>query len=82
MTGDHDPGAGDGRFAGPAEHYDRFMGRYAPTLAVALADVAGVRPGMRVLDGCRGRLPDGPFSLEARAWCARGVVAAGVAWSA
>jgi SAM-dependent methyltransferase len=53
MTGDPDPGAGDGRFAAPAEHYDRFMGRYAPTLAVALADAAGVRPGMRVLDvGC------------------------------
>lgn len=41
------------RFAGPAEQYDRFMGRYAPTLADALADAAGVRSGMRVLDvGC------------------------------
>jgi SAM-dependent methyltransferase len=41
------------QFAGPAENYDRFMGRYAPTLAVALADAAGVRAGMRVLDvGC------------------------------
>ena len=41
------------QFAAPAEHYDRFMGRYAPTLAVALADVAGVRTGMRVADiGC------------------------------
>jgi SAM-dependent methyltransferase len=41
------------QFAAPAEHYDRFMGRYAPTLAVALADAAGVKPGMRVLDvGC------------------------------
>jgi hypothetical protein len=37
----------------PAEHYDRFMGRYARTLATALADAAGVRAGMRVLDvGC------------------------------
>jgi SAM-dependent methyltransferase len=37
----------------PAEHYDRFMGRYVPTLAAALADVAGVTSGMRVLDvGC------------------------------
>jgi ubiquinone/menaquinone biosynthesis C-methylase UbiE len=37
------------QFAVPAEHYDRFMGRYAPTLA----DAAGVTPGMRVLDvGC------------------------------
>ena len=41
------------QFAAPAEHYDRFMGRYAPTLAVALADAAGVQPGMRALDvGC------------------------------
>lgn len=41
------------RFAAPAEHYDRFMGRYAPALAAALADTAGVGPGMRVLDvGC------------------------------
>jgi SAM-dependent methyltransferase len=41
------------QFAAPAEQYDRFMGRYTPTLAVALADVAGVKRGMRVLDvGC------------------------------
>jgi ubiquinone/menaquinone biosynthesis C-methylase UbiE len=41
------------QFVAPADHYDRFMGRYAPTLAVALADAAGIAPGMRVLDvGC------------------------------
>ena len=41
------------QFAAPAEHYDRFMGRYAPMLAAALADAAGVGPGMRVADiGC------------------------------
>ncbi len=41
------------QFAAPAEHYDRFMGRYTPSLAVALADAAGVTAGMRVLDvGC------------------------------
>jgi SAM-dependent methyltransferase len=41
------------QFAAPAEHYDRFMGRYAPTLTAALADVADVRPAARVLDvGC------------------------------
>jgi ubiquinone/menaquinone biosynthesis C-methylase UbiE len=41
------------QFVAPAEHYDRFMGRYAPTLAVALADGAGVTAGMRALDvGC------------------------------
>ena len=41
------------QFAAPAEHYDRFMGRYAPTLAAELAEVAQVTPGMRVLDvGC------------------------------
>lgn len=41
------------QFAAPAERYDRFMGRYTRTLAPALADAAGVRAGMRVLDvGC------------------------------
>lgn len=53
------------QFASPAEHYDRFMGRYVPTLAVALADVAGVGPGQSVLDvGC------GPGGLT-RELCAR-----------
>jgi DNA-binding winged helix-turn-helix (wHTH) protein len=41
------------QFAALAEQYDRFMGRYTPTLAVALADATGVAPGMHVLDvGC------------------------------
>ena len=41
------------QFAGAASFYDRFMGRYTPSLAVALADAAGVSDGMRVLDvGC------------------------------
>lgn len=41
------------QFLAPAEHYDRFMGRYTPTLAAAFADFAGVRPGIRVVDvGC------------------------------
>jgi ubiquinone/menaquinone biosynthesis C-methylase UbiE len=41
------------QFSAPAEHYDRFMGRYVPRLAVALADAAGVQSGMRALDvGC------------------------------
>jgi ubiquinone/menaquinone biosynthesis C-methylase UbiE len=41
------------QFLAPAEHYDRFMGRYAPTLAVAFADAAGVAAGTRALDvGC------------------------------
>jgi ubiquinone/menaquinone biosynthesis C-methylase UbiE len=40
-------------FASPAEHYDRFMGRYTVQLAPALADEVGVHEGMRVLDvGC------------------------------
>jgi SAM-dependent methyltransferase len=41
------------QFAAPADHYDRFMGRYTPTLAAALADAAGIAPGVRVVDvGC------------------------------
>jgi SAM-dependent methyltransferase len=48
------------QFAGLAAHYDRFMGRYTPALAVALADAAGVTSGMRVVDvGC------GPGGLAA-----------------
>ena len=40
-------------FASPAEHYDRFMGRYTVQLAPVLADEAGVDRGVRVLDvGC------------------------------
>jgi ubiquinone/menaquinone biosynthesis C-methylase UbiE len=47
-------------FTSPAEHYDRFMGRYTARLAPALADEVGVREGMRVLDvGC------GPGGLTA-----------------
>jgi SAM-dependent methyltransferase len=37
-------------FAVAGEKYDRFMGRYLPTLAVAFADAAGVDSGMSVLD--------------------------------
>jgi ubiquinone/menaquinone biosynthesis C-methylase UbiE len=41
------------QFQAPAEDYDRFMGRYTPALATALADAAGIQPGMRALDvGC------------------------------
>jgi SAM-dependent methyltransferase len=41
------------QFAAPAEHYDRYMGRYVPELAAGLADVAGIGAGLRVLDvGC------------------------------
>lgn len=48
------------QFVSPAEDYDRFMGRYAPTLAAALVDAAGIDSGMRVLDvGC------GPGGLTA-----------------
>lgn len=40
-------------FPSPAEHYDRYMGRYTVPLARALADEVGVTEGMRVLDvGC------------------------------
>jgi SAM-dependent methyltransferase len=47
-------------FSSPAEHYDRFMGRYTVPLARALADEVGVSRGMRVLDvGC------GPGGLTA-----------------
>jgi trans-aconitate methyltransferase len=41
------------QFVAPAEQYDRFVGRYLPTLSVALADLADICPGMRVVDiGC------------------------------
>lgn len=40
-------------FEVPAERYDRLMGRYLPSLGPQLADIAGVRVGLRVLDvGC------------------------------
>ena len=40
-------------FDAAAGSYDRFMGRYAPTLATALADAAEVATGMHALDvGC------------------------------
>ncbi|UPK75308.1 class I SAM-dependent methyltransferase [Nocardioidaceae bacterium SCSIO 66511] len=41
------------QFSAPAEHYDRFMGRYSRNLAATLADMAGVVSGQHVLDvGC------------------------------
>ena len=41
------------QFVAPAEHYDRFMGRYATDLAPRFADAVGVASGMRALDvGC------------------------------
>jgi SAM-dependent methyltransferase len=40
-------------FFADADAYDRFMGRYARSLAPQLADLAGVRAGQRVVDvGC------------------------------
>jgi SAM-dependent methyltransferase len=40
-------------FTVAADAYDAFMGRWARLLSVAFADVAGVAPGMRVVDvGC------------------------------
>jgi ubiquinone/menaquinone biosynthesis C-methylase UbiE len=40
-------------FGGPADIYDRFVGRYSPGLAVAMCEAAGIREGQRSLDvGC------------------------------
>jgi ubiquinone/menaquinone biosynthesis C-methylase UbiE len=40
-------------FDTPADDYDRFMGRYLPSLAPAFVEAAGIAKGMRVLDvGC------------------------------
>ena len=40
-------------FSGPAEVYDRYIGRYSPGLARAMCNAAGVRPGQSALDvGC------------------------------
>jgi SAM-dependent methyltransferase len=47
-------------FRVPAEAYDRFVGRYAPALAVAMCDAAGIAPPGSALDvGC------GPGALAA-----------------
>src|SRR5215204_6938944 len=47
-------------FHASADAYDRFVGRYGPSLASALVGFAGVKPGMRALDvGC------GPGALSA-----------------
>src|SRR5215204_2574278 len=47
-------------FHASADAYDRFVGRYGPSLASALVGFAGVKPGMRALDvGC------GPGGLAA-----------------
>lgn len=74
MTTKPQPVIGDTRFAAPAERYDRFMGRYAPTLAVALADFAGVTPGMRVLDvGCGPGGLTRELAARVRAWNAAAV---------
>ncbi|EME22039.1 class I SAM-dependent methyltransferase [Rhodococcus triatomae] len=48
------------QFGAPASGYDRFMGRYASSLAPAFVDAAGVRSGGRACDvGC------GPGALTA-----------------
>jgi SAM-dependent methyltransferase len=39
-----------GRFASPADAYDHHVGRYGAQLAAGLIEVAGIRPGHRVLD--------------------------------
>ena len=40
-------------FGGPAETYDRFVGRYSPALARAMCEHAGIVGGQRALDvGC------------------------------
>ena len=55
-----DEATGARTFGGPAEGYDRFVGRYSGELARALVDAAEPQPGDRALDvGC------GPGALAA-----------------
>lgn len=47
-------------FRESADAYDRFVGRYGPTLAAELIEFAGIQPGVRAIDvGC------GPGALSA-----------------
>jgi hypothetical protein len=66
----------DGELTASAD-YDGFDDFWEPfTLAVgpAGAHLASLDDERRsaIREGCRARLPEGPFTLEARAWCARG----------
>jgi SAM-dependent methyltransferase len=47
-------------FRASADAYDRFVGRYGPSLSASLIDFAGVTPGMRALD-----VGSGPGALTA-----------------
>jgi hypothetical protein len=71
------------RFAGDADTYDRFMGRYSVRLAPFTLGVGPAGIYLASLDikrrdavraRCKERLGPGPLTIESRAWTARGDV--------
>jgi hypothetical protein len=56
--------------------FDEWWEPYTKGVGPAGAHVAALDPAARerLREGCRARLPDGPFTIEALAWAARGQV--------
>jgi hypothetical protein len=61
-------------YAGFDDFWEPFTFAVGPAGQYLASLPAGQRE--RVREACRAKLPHGPFSLDALAWCARGTVAA------